>query len=218
MSNIIIYTCITGGYDIPTDNFQKREGYEYHLFTDDPNITVNCWDVYIPQFKNDVKLDNVKKQRFIKTHPHALFNECDTVVWVDANTTIDDKLYNYIEQHKDSLITFKKHPERNCIYDEIKEVCLRGKETQPVCMWLYDRYTEEQYPKHNGLYETNIVISHPNHPSVKFIFEHWWKEIMNYSKRDQLSLNYVLWKYKLSGLVDEGISSDFPAKPHIRQS
>jgi hypothetical protein len=41
---------------------------------------------------------------------------------------------------------------------------------------------------------------------------------MNYSKRDQLSLNYVLWKYKLSGLVDEGISSDFPAKPHIRQS
>jgi hypothetical protein len=28
--------------------------------------------------------------------------------------------------------------------------------------------------------------------------EKWWEMILNYSKRDQLSFNYIVWKYKLN--------------------
>ena len=33
-NKILIYTCITGGYDTPTDNFPKRPGYDYILVSD----------------------------------------------------------------------------------------------------------------------------------------------------------------------------------------
>lgn len=215
-NNIIIYTGITGGYDIPTDNFKKRNGYEYHMFFDKPTY-VKSWECYIHKFQDDIRLTDQKKQRYLKTHPHMLFPENEIVVYIDANTTIDQKLYDYIEENKDYPVTFKKHPERDCIYDEIKECCLRGKEEREMCELVYNKYTYENYPKHNGLFENNIIISHPANPQVKEIFENWWKEIYWFSKRDQFSLNYVLWKYNLSDIVNVAVSDDFHPKIHIRQ-
>lgn len=211
-----IYTCITGRYDTPTDNFRIDPDYDYILLSDE-YIKTNCWKCLIPVFRNAEHLDNTKKQRYMKTHPHEIFGgKYDAVIWIDANTTIDEKLYNYIRCNIDHAITFKNHPMRHCIYDELSAVEKFGKDTKEMCRRLRLRYIHENYPCKNGLYETNIIISHPQDKTVQTIFNEWWKEIEQNSKRDQLSLNYILWKNKLQDFPHSTNTSDFLPKQHKR--
>lgn len=207
-----IFTCITGGYDTPCDDFEHVDGFDYIMFSDVP-IQTNSWKNFIISFDTDT-LSQVKKQRYIKTHPHVILKDYDIAVWIDANTSVDDKLYKYIEENKNNAITFKKHPDRDCIYDEIKEVVLRGKENKKIGEFLYNRYQKEEFPNHYGLYETNIIISHPNSEGVQNLFEKWWGEIYKNSHRDQLSLNYIIWKYNLKEFISETASKHFKPKNH----
>lgn len=211
-SKIAIYTCITGGYETPTDGFEKKEGFDYYLFSDVP-ISTKSWQNCITNFNTD-QISSVKKQRYIKTHPHIVLKDYDLVVWIDANTDINDKLYKYIEENRDNVITFKKHPDRDCIYEEIKEVVLRGKEGRELGESIYNLYTFKGFPTHYGLYETNVIVSHPKDERVQNLFERWWEEIYRGSHRDQLSLNYVIWKYKFSDFISDRKTMDFKPKFH----
>lgn len=211
-NKIAIYTCITGKYDTPCDNFKHMDGIDYILFSD-VEIKTNSWKNVI--IDNDIKtLSNVKKQRRVKTQPHKFLSGYDTIVWVDANTSINKRLYEYIEQHKNDSITFKKHPERNCVYDEIDIVKQVRKEDGRLCDSLTNRYKTESYPVKNGLIETNIIVSNPNIERVRDLFDKWWKEIYENSYRDQLSLNYVIWKYHFEDIVTVDDTRDFKALPH----
>ena len=49
-------------------------------------------------------------------------------------------------------------------------------------------------PRNYGLNETNIIYRKHNSKKIKKIMTEWWNMIKNYSKRDQLSLSYILWK------------------------
>jgi hypothetical protein len=168
----------------------------------------------IPRFREDLDLSDVKRQRMVKTHPNWVLPDYDITVWIDANTDVDQKLYDYIEKNKDNEITFKKHPDRDCIYDELKECVFWGKETVNNGQFLYNKYAGERFPKHFGLYETNIIISHPKVRNVIRLYDAWWKQIHDYSHRDQLSLNYIIWKNGLSKYITVAESKDFPPKFH----
>lgn len=214
-NKIAIYTCITGGYESPTDGFNPIDGYEYILFSDVP-IKTKSWKNYLISYNVDT-LSDVKKQRFIKTHPHVLLKDYDVVVWIDANTDINNKLYEYIEKYKNNQLVFKKHPVRDCIYDEIKEVVFLGKEKQEIGLKIYQNYQRMKFPAHYGLYETNIIISNPKDERVNTLYTKWWSEIFNNSHRDQLSLNYVIWRYKLSDFITVTDSKEFKPKLHIKR-
>ena len=71
-------------------------------------------------------------------------------------------------------------------------------------------YREEGFPEHYGLNETNIMYRNHKSDKIISIMEEWWKFIENYSKRDQLSLSYVLWKnnMQLNYLTDTNIRLD----------
>ena len=56
------------------------------------------------------------------------------------------------------------------------------------------RYRDEGFPRQFGLYETNVVLRKHNEPLVGKVDVDWWREIDSGSRRDQLSLTYVLWK------------------------
>lgn len=213
MNNRLIYTCITGGYDTPTDDFMKKPGYDYILISDQ-HIETNSWKCIVLSFDGMDNLNSTKKQRYVKTHPHELFKEYDVIVWIDANTSINNALYDYIEKNITYPITFKVHPFRHCIYDEICAVNELKKEDTKICEELYWRYKEEGVPENIGMYETNVIVSHPDDNIVQMIFNEWWKEIEHNSKRDQLSLTYVLWKNRLMRYPHSAVSYQFSPKPH----
>ena len=53
-------------------------------------------------------------------------------------------------------------------------------------------------PKHYGLAENNCIFRKHNEKEIISIMEDWWYMLTNYSKRDQMSLFYILWKHRYS--------------------
>ena len=59
---------------------------------------------------------------------------------------------------------------------------------------IRERYNAEHFEDNYGLGEFSFIIRRHNKKDCINIMEKWWNEIINYSHRDQLSFNYILWK------------------------
>ena len=191
----VVYTCITGDYDKIIEPKVVSDEFDYVCFTDNAELFSNVWEIRpLPIETNS--LTQVKKQRFVKTHPHLLFKDYDISIWVDGNVEIVGNLDEFIKANdkNDCSIFVPTHPSRKCIYAEEKAVISLKKDTKKNTEPQINRYLSEKYPKNNGLLQSNILLrKHNDEKCIKFMNE-WWEEIKNGSHRDQLSFNYVAWK------------------------
>ena len=73
---IVVYSCLIGDYDI-VSNFNKQIGYDYILFTDQNIVNTNWTILPIPKEVKKLDVSDVKKQRYIKIHPHKFFKNYD---------------------------------------------------------------------------------------------------------------------------------------------
>lgn len=188
----VIYTCFTGNYDNLIQHNCTNLNYDYVCFTDNEELLkqkkLGIWTIRSLEYN---ELDNTKNARWHKTHPHILFPDYDYSIWIDSNGDIlSDKIFKMEE--KDLFIP--KHFGRDCIYDECLECVVCKKETMHNVSAIMDILEKEKMPKHYGLNETNILMRRHNHPKIIKLMEEWWSYIKKYSKRDQLSLSYILWK------------------------
>lgn len=191
----VIYTAISGNYDDLKDPNYIDENCDYICFTDNPKIKSNIWNVR-PFPKNT--LDSVRKCRNLKILPHRYLKEYKYSIWMDGNIEINGKLdpliSRYFRELSKELLTFK-HPSRDCIYDEA-EACITMKtDNAKTISKQIEKYYNEGFPKKNGLVESNVIFREHNSPKVIQVMEDWWKEVESYSRRDQLSFNYVAWKH-----------------------
>lgn len=203
MNKKVIYTCITNGYDTLKDPTVVTEGYDYVCFTDDADMKSDIWQ-FRPLPKEVDEIPSNKKQRFIKINPHLFLKEYDFSIWIDGNVTIRgnlDHFINYVMEHKESFLKSKcsvfvpKHPWRDCIYKEAAIVKEMLKDSSAVEKQIA-KYEAEGFPKKYGLLQSNILLRKHNDPQCIKLMESWSNEVMNFSHRDQLSFNYVLWKSK----------------------
>ncbi len=67
-----------------------------------------------------------------------------------------------------------------------------------------DLIRKDGFPSNYGLFENNIIFREHHDRDVIKIMNDWWRWVENYSRRDQLSLTYVLWKnnFQVSPLSD----------------
>ena len=189
----VIYTCITGGYDKIVEPTNISKEYDYICFTDNMSLTSNIWK--IKEIPNEIKtLDNTRINRYIKTHPHLLFPEYETSIYIDGSIKIIGDIDKFIQtcELNNYNIVIPKHPDRICLYKEAK-VCRNWKDTAQNIDLQIQRYKSEGFPENYGLTQNNIIIRNHNNKECIKIMEDWWKEILNGSYRDQLSLMYVLW-------------------------
>ena len=196
MKNKVVYSCITGGYDdIPVHKYISNE-WDYILFTDNADLiragTFAHWTIKPLQFD---KLTNVKNARWHKINPHILFPDYDYSLWLDSTIIINNEnifilMDNLIK--KDVLIASPNHPDRKCIYDEAVVIKNQNIDLPKIVDKEMKVLSRNHYPKNNGLTETNIMFR--QHNKIKPTLCLWWKMLKKYSKRDQLSFNYALWK------------------------
>ena len=95
----LVYTVILGSYDKPKP-FIKQEGYDYYLFTDDNSIEkyikANWTVLKIPNEVKNLKVNTVKKQRFLKLHPHLFFKSYDLSIYIDGTFIIKGNLTEFL--------------------------------------------------------------------------------------------------------------------------
>ena len=193
MKKICVYTCITGEYDDLKEINEKEKGIDYYCFTNNPNLKSNTWKII--KIDNE-GLDNQRLARKIKILSHPILDEYDITIWQDASVSFIKKVSDFINTYTDSefKISFFKHYCRKSIKEEAKACIELKKDDEEVIKKQIEFYKKEKFPDNLGLYETTVFIKSNKDEQVKETMKIWFDMILKYSKRDQLSLTYALYK------------------------
>ena len=125
------------------------------------------------------------------------FRNYEVSVWIDSNIQITHQdFYEKVVELDitDVPISSMWHLYRHCIYEEAFAVVNLMVEHEKVVVDWCHHIRKEHYPRGNGLCETNVLYRKQLLPITNSFNKLWWECINSYSRRDQLSFNYVLWK------------------------
>ena len=187
----VIYTCITGGYDALRQPATVKPDWDYICFTDNEAV---CADG-IWQFRRTEGPDAKTASRYPKILPHKVLPDYDVSLYIDSNLVLaGDAIYDAADAAIASGTAWAgvKHPQRDCIYEEIRKCYLAGH-----CRWrdaflLERRLKKSGFPRQAGLLENNIILRKHNLPAVMEVDENWWKVFLAGPRRDQLHLMPLL--------------------------
>jgi len=207
----VVYTAIFGDYEPLLNPKFLNENLDYICFTDNPNLKSDIWKViliddvignytFVDNSNNKISfedLDYTRKARTIKILPHIFLKEYDFSFWVDAGFLIVGDVIKYVNRYTQKDFLAVAHSVRNCLYDEAKEVLRLEMENNDLLLKQTKRYRKNNYPKNNGLIESGLLFRRHNNPKIIKVMKDWFSEVINYSKRDQISFNYVAWKNNL---------------------
>ena len=191
---------------------------------------------------------NLEKARFFKLHPHLLFPEYKYSMFIDANLQMVTDMRpvfkqlenNFIEykysmfidanlqmvtdmrpvfkQLENNFIAIHNQPGRDCVYQEATEIIVIGKADKAPVIEQMKAYKKEGFPKHYGLFRTCVVVREHNNEQCIKLMELWWKEINAFTKRDQLSFTYALWKMGLTKNAVSNLGYDPRTNPRFIES
>lgn len=200
MSNrFVIYTAVVGNYDEIKQPRVVDNRFDYILFSNDiREKNVGIWQVRPIPYHNPIQ---TKIARWVKTHPEELLDEYEASLWIDSNIIIKDGyVYDRFSELFENkvLVSTMKHFQRECVYEEMFEILCCGFEREKVVLRWGQLLRNEKYPQNNGLCETGVFFRIHSDDEVARFDIMWWDCIDKYSRRDQFSVNYVLWKLGLS--------------------
>jgi len=194
---LVVYTAIFGGFEdlLPQRKFKD---IDYIAFSDQP-LKSRTWTVRkFPSLFSD----SVRCAKEFKILPHRFFPEYEYSIWIDGNYLVVGDvggLLDRVLKHKNMAVFDHNqtvNDARGCLYREFEEIMALGrhsgryKDNPDVMRHQIARYRTEGYPENNGLVFASILVRRHNQPDVIRTMEHWWNEIQNGSRRDQLSFNY----------------------------
>ena len=194
---LVIYTVMFGKYDVLCEPIFITEKCDYYIITDQEVPMDSVWKKYpLKRSYKDLlnKYGNLELARYFKTHPHELFKDYKYSMFIDANVQIVADMRPVFSKLGTNFIAIHLQPGRDCIYQEANAVIALNKGNKREVKRQIENYKNEKFPKHFGLFQTNIMIREHNTKQCIELMEKWWSEIKNHTKRDQLSFTYCLWK------------------------
>ena len=182
---MIIYTAIYGGFDKLIE--QPDIGVKYVCYTDDPNLTSDCWEIrYEP-----LPYDSVMSAKYWKLIPPF-----DESIWIDGNMEITCP--NFVDElcyFADEGICFYPHPFRQNIQAEIKVLIDSGRAEDSEHQ--YNMYIKEGFVD-NKLLCGGLIVRFGKYLTFG---KAWLDEVVRWTNRDQVSLTYALWKTQTSASI-----------------
>lgn len=193
---ICVYTCITGNYDNLHEIKKPEKGIDYLCFTNNQNLKSNTWKII---YINNEHLNNHYLSRKIKILGHPIISKnYDISVWMDASVVWQKPIMKFIEKYyKNSLLSAFKHSQRNSVKEEAIACLQFRKDSKEKIFQTISFLNNENFPDNIGLYEMTVFIKQHNNSQVIDAMNIWFKTLQQYSKRDQLSFAYAIWKTHL---------------------
>ncbi|WP_053991860.1 glycosyltransferase domain-containing protein [Mangrovimonas sp. TPBH4] len=197
---IAVYTALYGDKDVLRAPLNAREdrSIDYFVFSDNPELEVAPYrlELRTPQFQ-----DVAKNARYYKIMGDPILEPYDYVIWHDANIQLNEtKIKDLISLSQPTFLTTFSHPNRDDFYSEAmscirvgKDFSLRILKQVLVCFF-------NGMPAHEGMYATGILVRNYHVKSKidpKVFMRFWWEQTLKYSRRDQLSLAYSIYKMKM---------------------
>ncbi len=208
---IAVYTCIIGGYDELRDPDGISDKCDYYCISDE-NIFQNSVYKFIDI--NDLDIDHnlsaTKKNRCVKINAHKFFSDYRYSIYFDGNVQLSKEIIECFSRLPKTRIIARSRNNTNSIYTEAIKRLETRRDDASVFRRQLQKYWLEGMPEDYGGVNCGILIREHNHPICRMIMEAWWKEIEEYSNRDQVSFPYVLWKYGFDfsdvGTVSESLA------------
>lgn len=192
---VVVYTCITGGYDELTAPAHADPEIDYVCFSDGETSPVAPWRMIDVRHLAMTAKD---RNRYVKMHPHLVLPEHDVSVYVDGSIKIIGDLGSLLveAQNRSEVLLLYDHPRRDCIYDEGEACAFYGHDWGWRIRRQMDKYRSLGYPTNNGLFEAGVMIRRDS-DDMRRLMDAWWCEYSTGVKRDQLSLPLVSWRQRI---------------------
>jgi hypothetical protein len=202
----VVYTAVTDGYPVHPV-IHGREGWDFLCFSE-TEIVAEGWTVVrfeeVEELWGDDPADGdpAKASRRFKILPHRLLSDYDVSIWIDSSMQFKNavRLDALCEPflRGPALLQTRSHPYRRCIYREGEAVVRCGLDSRERVEHVLAAYRREEFPENAGLAETGFLLRKHSAEALIDFSERWWEVVRDGSRRDQLSFNYVLWKYPVA--------------------
>lgn len=192
---IAVYTCIVGDYDDLQEPLSISPECDYFLISDkkpERDTVFNYIDIktVLPEHV----IDNTRKNRYCKINAHKIFPQYRYSIYFDGNIQLERTITRFIEKLPITRLITVCPNYWGSIYREMVSVLQNGRDDGERIRKQAEEYWLEGMPEDFGCFMCPILIREHNHPICKKLMEEWWLQLERFSKRDQISLPYVLWK------------------------
>ena len=189
---VIVYSCLIGDYD-NVATFKRQSGYDYILFTDQKILNTNWSVLPIPPEVEKLNVSDIKKQRYIKIHPHKFFKNYDLSIYIDANYIIkgdlDDFLINTLNPIDNIYIP---HYQRGKgVKKAIENAIELKKDKYSLLNQTWQRYNKTKILDKKGIVNAGLIIRKHHKKDCIELMDKWWEEVKNYSHVDNFAFNYA---------------------------
>lgn len=201
---IAVYTGLFGGYDNFYEPLMISPNVDYFYISDEQpkSLKIYSWidaKTIIPSGISSP----IKRNRYIKMHPHLIFHNYKFSLYLDSNIQIVGDVSKLFNESKCGISVFK-HWKRDCLYYEAMTIVNNKRIVPEDAIRQIKRYMSEGFPIHYGLPELPVIArTHMNKMCID-IMNSWWHEFDNECQRDQVSFPYAMWINKVN-MTDLGI-------------
>jgi hypothetical protein len=213
MHSNVVYTAIFGDYD-RLEPVNPSWNCDFVCFTDNPAIVAPGWRPIVVQLNGELP---AAANRRYKMLPHKYLSSYVTSLYVDGHIKIiadpSDLFRKYLEF---GSIALMKHPDRDCAYDEAVACIASGLVNKQDVQRQMSEYAAQGFPKKFGLTANGLIFRKHLDENVIDLMECWWQEYCIGGKRDQLSLQFLIWKRNIKAMLLE--ESAFSEMKHFRIS
>jgi predicted O-linked N-acetylglucosamine transferase (SPINDLY family) len=209
---LVVYTVLIGDKEVLndplcaiTDRTSTDLEIDYICFTDNTDLKSITWQMVALNFP---PLPPEKLSRRPKALPHEYLSDYKFSLYID-NTIAFRRLPSSADLNSSNKPLFRafRHPWRKSPLDEADMVVYSGYEDQTTVNAQIE-YCSRVKPLGDITHLTKgtVLLREHNNPLVKRFGITWWEQILIFSKRDQLSLDFSL---EVSGCPIEYFEAEF---------
>lgn len=194
MNKKLIYSVVTNSYD-KVKPVKVFPGFDYWLFSDNKDLNVPGWKLILI----DKKPNPVLQQRLIKINSFLNTPGYDLTIYFDGNFELIGDPNKFLNTYYSGGFLTTKHPKRNGIFEEAKEILRKRKDTAEKLELALNYSKNVGYGDDLGLFETGFMVRDKS-PETEMVERKWAEILEQTSHRDQLSLPIAsfLTKVKIS--------------------
>ena len=188
-----VYTVLMGGHEkLCEQEVQQNSNIPFICLTDNTNLRSSTWTLrhIEPLFVADIP----RSSRFPKICAHKFFPEFCSSLYIDNSVLLkrppEDIFENLLDTQAFNMACLE-HPWWRSILTEISTVVRMGFDDPVKCFEQLEHYLMAGWSDTNDLIAGTLLLRRHNEPDVIQCMERWFYHVLRYSRRDQLSFNFV---------------------------
>jgi hypothetical protein len=189
---LCVYTGLIGDYEALNEQpTAKSSGIPFICLTDDPRLRSDTWEVR--QISSLLDNDPIRSHREIKLRPHKYLPEFEASLYIDNSVLLIEQPEMVFQKYfPASGLALPGHSCRLKVADEFIEVYKGGLDDHTRILEQLNHYALscpevlDQKPYWGG-----VQLRDHRNAQVRALLDLWMTHVLRYSRRDQLSINYV---------------------------